>query len=98
MDESTLDCRAPRAVGSTSTECGLQGNVWLGKGRTADKNNPVASLDENTTGTVIPQELVIAALNIQPVGVPFDLFQENVAYFIAQFLFVSGGNSLSEHS
>lgn len=53
--------------------------------------------------TRIPQELVIATLNIQPVGVLFDPFQENwkgwsnIAYFATQFLFVTGVNSLSEH-
>lgn len=68
---------------------------WAGEGKNSSQNNSVASLDKNTT--VIPQELVIVAANIQTVGVLFDPFQENVVYFTAQFLFVSGGNSLSEH-
>lgn len=40
----------------------------------SSQQKPAALPDETTTGTVIPQELVIATLNIQPVRVPFDPF------------------------
>lgn len=48
-------------------------------------------LTKQNIGTVISQELVIAALNIQPARVLFDPLQENTVYFTTQFLFFERG-------